>query len=202
MGVLESLGKVVQGRGKIWWFVGCSFPTRVSQRSGSSKASWSGWWSHVEGRDITGWGSASFNFLMDMFLTGSFHLKILELGRPNIKYLLVISLLTNRLWGPGANPTSKLSGQNNTAPGHKYQEQQPARATKLLTKVYREERKIKITTPGLNKDRATGTLAPDTRTSRGEAQEQIRGLVEDGATGTIAPETATQLGAAQHEFTD
>ena len=25
MGVLESLGKVVRGRGKIWWFVGCSF---------------------------------------------------------------------------------------------------------------------------------------------------------------------------------
>ena len=25
MGVLESLGKVVWGRGEVWWFVGCSF---------------------------------------------------------------------------------------------------------------------------------------------------------------------------------
>ena len=34
-----------------------------------------------------------FNLLMVMFLTGSFHLKILELGQPEIKYLFVISLL-------------------------------------------------------------------------------------------------------------
>ena len=33
------------------------------------------------------------NFLMDMFLTGSFHLKILELGQPKIKYSFVISFL-------------------------------------------------------------------------------------------------------------
>ena len=33
------------------------------------------------------------NFLMVRFLTGSFHLKILELGGPKIKYLFVISLL-------------------------------------------------------------------------------------------------------------
>ena len=26
MGVLESLGKVVRGRGEICWFVGCFFP--------------------------------------------------------------------------------------------------------------------------------------------------------------------------------
>ena len=26
MGVLEPSGKVVRGRGKFWWFVGCSFP--------------------------------------------------------------------------------------------------------------------------------------------------------------------------------
>ena len=25
MGVLETLGKVVQDRDKVWWFVGCSF---------------------------------------------------------------------------------------------------------------------------------------------------------------------------------
>ena len=25
MGVLETLGKVVQGRAEVWWFVGCSF---------------------------------------------------------------------------------------------------------------------------------------------------------------------------------
>ena len=25
MGVLESLGKMVRGKGEIWWFVGCSF---------------------------------------------------------------------------------------------------------------------------------------------------------------------------------
>ena len=30
---------------------------------------------------------------MVMFLTGSFHLKTLELGRPEIRYLFVISLL-------------------------------------------------------------------------------------------------------------
>ena len=88
------------------------------------------------------------------------------------------------------------------APGHKYQEQQPARATKLHHKVYGEERNIKITAPGLNKDRATETLALDTGTQLGEAQEQIRGLVEDGATGTTAWETVTQLGAAQDEFAD
>ena len=33
------------------------------------------------------------NLLMVMFLTGSFHFKILESGGPNIKYLFVISLL-------------------------------------------------------------------------------------------------------------
>ena len=82
------------------------------------------------------------------------------------------------------------------APGHKYQEQQPARATKLHHKVYGEERNIKITAPGLNKDRATGTLDPDAGTPLGEAQEQIQILVEDGATRTKGPETPTQLGAA------
>ena len=25
MGVLGTLGKVVQGRAEVWWFVGCSF---------------------------------------------------------------------------------------------------------------------------------------------------------------------------------
>ena len=78
----------------------------------------------------------------------------------------------------------------------------PARATKLLNKVYRDERKVKITAPGLNKDGATGTLAPDARTQLGEAQEQIKGLVEDGGTGIMAPETATQPRAAQYKFAD
>ena len=68
--------------------------------------------------------------------------------------------------------------------------------------MYREERKIKITTPGLNKDRATGTLAPYAGTQLREAQEQIQGMVEDRATGTIATETTTQHGAAQDKFAD
>ena len=37
---------------------------------------------------------------------------------------------------------------------------------------------------------------------RTQPQEQIRGLVEDRAAGTLAPETATQLGAAQDKFAD
>ena len=79
----------------------------------------------------------------------------------------------NRLPGPGANPTPRLSGQNNTAPGHKYQEQQPPRVTKLLTKVYGEERYVKNTAPGLNKDRAAGILALDTGTQLGDAQAKF-----------------------------
>ena len=66
--------------------------------------------------------------------------------------------------------------------------------------MYREERKIKITAPGLNKDRATGTLALDAGTQLGEAQEQIRGLVEDRPAGTLARETANQLRAARDKF--
>ena len=38
-------------------------------------------------------GVQVLNLLMVMFFTGSFHLKILELGQPKLKYLFVISLL-------------------------------------------------------------------------------------------------------------
>ena len=85
---------------------------------------------------------------------------------------------------------TKTKWTEHTAPGHKYQEQQPARATKLLTKVYGEEWNVKITAPRLNKDGTTGTLAPDAGTQPGKAL-QTQGLVEDGAAGTLAPETAT-----------
>ena len=50
-------------------------------------------------------------------------------------------------------------------PGYKDQEQQPARATKLLTIVDGEERYVKNTAPGQNKDRVTGTLAPESKPS-------------------------------------
>ena len=36
-----------------------------------------------------------------------------------------------------------------------------------------EERNVKNTAPGLNKDGATGTLSPDTRTQLGEAQDEF-----------------------------
>ena len=71
------------------------------------------------------------------------------------------------------NPTPRLSGQNNTAPDYKDQEQQPARAKKLLTKVDGEERYVKNTAPGLNEGGATGTLALDARTQLGEAQDEF-----------------------------
>ena len=58
-------------------------------------------------------------------------------------------------------------------PGYKDQEQQPARATKLLTKMDGEEQNVKNTAPGLNKDGVTGTLAPDTATQLGNAQDEL-----------------------------
>ena len=89
----------------------------------------------------------------------------------------------NRLQGPGANPTPRLSGQNNTDPGYKYQEQQPDRATKLLTKVYGEEQNFKINALGLNSkqgrsnwDLSSGrrnpvqrSSGPDSRSGRGRS---------------------------------
>ena len=82
-------------------------------------------------------------------------------------------LNTNRFRGTKANLTPRLRGQNNTAPGYKDQGQQPARATKLLTKVDGEEQYIKITAPGLTEDGATGTLALDAGTQLGEAQDKF-----------------------------
>ena len=43
MGVLETLGKVVQDRDKVWWFVGCSFSDQgesVGQVLGISQLKW------------------------------------------------------------------------------------------------------------------------------------------------------------------
>ena len=74
---------------------------------------------------------------------------------------------------PGANPKLRLNGPNNTAPGYKDQEQQPARASELLTKVDGEERNVKNTAPGLNEDGATGTLAPDPGTQLGTARDEF-----------------------------
>ena len=58
-------------------------------------------------------------------------------------------------------------------PGYKDQEQQPARATKLLTKMDGEEQNVKNTAPGLNKDGAAGILAPDTGTQLRDAQDKF-----------------------------
>ena len=89
-----------------------------------------------------------------------------------------------------------------------------------------EERYVKNTAPGLNEDRTTGILAPDTGTQLGNAQAEFAdqnsentavcqvdgeeqnvkntapGLNKDGVTGTLAPDTATQLGNAQDELAD
>ena len=51
-------------------------------------------------------------------------------------------------------------------------------------------------------NRHLNQLDPFMGVEKTEPQEQIRGLVEDGAAGTLAPETETQLGAAQDEFAD
>ena len=66
---------------------------------------------------------------------------------------------------PEANPTRDYMDRTTQL--------QPARATKLLTKVNGEERSVKHTGSGLNKDGATGTLAKDTVTQLRDAQDEF-----------------------------
>ena len=51
-------------------------------------------------------------------------------------------------------------------------------------------------------DRHLNQLYPFMGVEKAEPQEQTHGLVKDRAAKTLAPDTGTQLGAAQDKFTD
>ena len=81
---------------------------------------------------------------------------------------------TNRFQVPGVNPTSRLHGQKNAAPGYKDWKQQPARVTELITKEIGAGRRDKNIAPGPKKDGVSRILAPDTGTYYGDFMTNLQ----------------------------